>query len=186
MNASPRVAVVILTHQQREMTLECLDFVMRMEGPGFDVVVWDNGSTDDTVAAVTGRFPQVVAHHSPTNLGVASGRNAGAALAVQHFSPTHILFLDNDIEVDPGFLAALLDGFGSDGRVGQTQAKLRFYDARERLNDGGGCRISFWRGTTVPVGFDEVDEGQHDVRRDCIACGGAMMTSASGKRAPVL
>ena len=72
MNASPRVAVVILTHQQREMTLECLDFVMRMEGPGFDVVVWDNGSTDDTVAAVTGRFPQVVAHHNPKNLGGAS------------------------------------------------------------------------------------------------------------------
>ena len=179
MNASPRIAVVILTHEQREMTLECLDFVLRMEGPRFDVVVWDNGSTDGTVEAIAERFPGVLAHHHPTNLGVASGRNSGAALAIERFEPTHLLFLDNDIEVDPGFLAALFDGFASDERVGQTQAKLRFYDARDRLNDGGGCRISFWRGTTMPVGFDEVDRGQHDTRRDCIACGGAMMTSAA-------
>jgi GT2 family glycosyltransferase len=179
MSAQPRVAIVILTHEQREMTLECLDFVLRMDGPDFDVLVWDNGSTDATVEAIGEKFPTVVAHHSPKNLGVASGRNAGAALAVRRFNPTHFLFLDNDIEVEPGFLAALVDGFGTDGRVGQTQAKLRFYDARDRLNDGGGCRISFWRGTTIPVGFDEVDRGQHDQRRDCIACGGAMLTSVA-------
>ena len=179
MSAQPRVAVVILTHEQREMTLECLDFVLRMEGPDFDVIVWDNGSTDGTVEAIAARYPGVAAHHSPKNLGVASGRNAGAELAIRLFQPTHLLFLDNDIEVEPGFLAALLDGFAEDERVGQTQAKLRFYDTRDRLNDGGGCRISYWRGSTMPVGFDEVDRGQHDRRRDCIACGGAMLTSAA-------
>jgi GT2 family glycosyltransferase len=178
MSAQSRVAIVILTHEQRDMTLECLDFVLRMEGPEFDVLVWDNGSTDGTVEAIAEKCPQVMAHHSPKNLGVASGRNAGAELAAHSFDPTHFLFLDNDIEVEAGFMAALLDGFSADERVGQTQAKLRFYDTRDRLNDGGGCRISFWRGLTMPVGFDEVDRGQHDQRRDCIACGGAMMPSA--------
>ena len=52
MSAQPRVAIVILTHEQREMTLECLDFVLRMDGPDFDVLVWDNGSTDATVEAI--------------------------------------------------------------------------------------------------------------------------------------
>lgn len=171
------VAIVILTFNQREMTLECLQHVLGMEGE-FEVVLWDNGSEDGTVEAVQERYPSVAAHWNPTNLGVASGRNAGAALAIERFAPTHLLFLDNDIEVEPGFLAALLDGFDEGPRVGQTQAKLRFYDDRSRLNDGGGCQISFWRGTTCPVGFDEIDEGQRDQRRDCIACGGAMLTRA--------
>jgi GT2 family glycosyltransferase len=173
-----RISVVILTYEQREMTLECLEHVLAMEGAPFDVVVWDNGSHDGTVKAITERYPQVLAHLNPDNLGVASGRNAGAALAFDRFDPTHVLFLDNDIEVEPQFLAALLDGFDEDTNVGQTQAKLRFYDERNRLNDGGGCQISFWRGTTIPVGFDEVDEGQWDQRRDCISCGGAMLTRA--------
>lgn len=176
--ASHRVAVVILSYDQREMTLDCLEHVQRMEGASFDVVLWDNGSVDGTVEAVLERFPTVIAHHSPENLGVAGGRNAGAELAFEKLAPTHLLFLDNDIEVEPGFLSALLDGFEDDPRVGQTQAKLRFYDQRDRLNDGGGCQISFWRGTTMPVGFDEVDTGQWDQRRDCIACGGAMLTRA--------
>ena len=173
-----RIAVVILTYEQKEMTLECLEHVLAMVGAPFDVVVWDNGSHDGTVEAITERFPQVLAHLNPENLGVASGRNAGAALAFDRFDPTHVLFLDNDIEVEPGFLAELLDGFNEDTKVGQTQAKLRFYDERDRLNDGGGCQISFWRGTTIPVGFDEVDQGQWDQRRDCISCGGAMLTRA--------
>ena len=71
-----RIAVVILTHEQREMTLECLEHVLEMEGAEFDVVLWDNGSHDETVEAVRARFPGVLAHHSPVNLGVASGRNA--------------------------------------------------------------------------------------------------------------
>jgi GT2 family glycosyltransferase len=176
--SDPRVAIVILTWNQRDMTLECLEHVVEMRGAQFDVVVWDNGSTDDTIEVVRERFPTVVALRSEENLGVAGGRNAAAWKTIERLDPTHLLFLDNDIEVEPDFLAALLDGFREDPSVGQTQAKLRFYDDRERLNDGGGCRISFWRGTTIPVGFDEIDRGQFDQRRDCIACGGAMLTRA--------
>jgi GT2 family glycosyltransferase len=107
---------------------------------------------------------------------VASGRNAAAELAIASFSPPYLLFLDNDMLVTPGFLAALLEPLSANPQIGQTQAKLRFLDDRERLNDGGGCRISFWRGRTRPVGFGEIDRGQHDQPKPCIACGGAMMT----------
>ena len=40
-----RVSVVILTYEQREMTLECLEHVVAMDGAPFDVVVWDNRFT---------------------------------------------------------------------------------------------------------------------------------------------
>ena len=139
------------------------------------MVLWDNGSQDGTVEAVREEFPQVLAHRSPANMGVASGRNAAAELAVQTFHPTHLLFLDNDMLVEPGFVSALSEPFSEVADLGQTQAKLRFMNDRLRLNDGGGAKINFVLWQITPVGFGELDRGQYDTARPCVSCGGAMM-----------
>ncbi len=172
------VAVIILTFDQREATLRCLASLRGHKDPPYNVLLWDNGSQDDTVSAVERAFPEVLVHDEPDNLGVARGRNAAAELAVKRFGATHLLFLDNDMLVEPGFVSALLRPFATNERVGQTQAKLRFLDDRERLNDGGGARINFFLGRITPVGYGEIDRGQHDRPRSCIACGGAMMVRA--------
>lgn len=179
---SPRVGIVILSCNQREQTARCLDHLMpcaATEGP-FDVVLWDNGSNDGTAEAVQASFPDVLVHRSPNNLGVARGRNAAARLVMDTFAPGLLLFLDNDIAVEGNFVASLRQPFLSPegNRVGQTQAKLRLADRPHLLNDGGGCNIQFWLGRTRPVGYGEVDHGQHDVPARCVACGGAMMVRA--------
>ena len=174
-----RVAVVILSFNQRAQTLRCLEHLQGLqaaEGP-FDVLLWDNGSRDETARAVRESFPGIAVEACPDNLGVAGGRNAAARRAVELFDPALLLFLDNDIVVQPGFVAALKAAFTApDGaRVGQAQAKLRLADDPERLNDGGGCNLRFWLGSTRPVGYREVDRGQRDAPALCISCGGAMM-----------
>ena len=171
-----RVAIVMLTMNQREKTLRALKSVQE-DDPRVPVLLWDNGSTDGTIEAVAQQFPEVRTHRHPTNLGVASGRNAGARLAMSLFSPTHLLFLDNDLVLTPGFVGALLEPFDGE-RVGQTQAKLLYLNDPRRINDGGGCRINFWLGRTDPVGFREIDRGQCDRAAPCVACGGAMMVRA--------
>jgi hypothetical protein len=172
---STKIIVIILTYNQRDKTLACLSALLGGDDMPFDVLVWDNGSQDETLAAVRRAFPGVLTHHSEHNLGVAGGRNASAKIAIDELGATHILFLDNDILVEPGFVEALDEPFQTDPRIGQTQAKLRFMHDRSLINDGGGARINFvfWRVT--PVGFGELDRGQHDVPRPCISCGGAMM-----------
>ena len=142
------------------------------------VLVWDNGSTDGTVAAVQQAHSAVLAHLHPVNLGVASGRNAGARLAIERWQPEYLLFLDNDLILRPGFVRELLDALERQPDVGQVQAKLLYLDEPTRINDGGGCRINFWLGTTDPVGFKEVDRGQCEQVAPCISGGGAMMVRA--------
>jgi GT2 family glycosyltransferase len=172
------IVVVILTYNQKKKTLECLSTLLGSENLPFKTLVWDNGSHDGTIAAVAEAFPDVFTHYSDSNLGVSGGRNAAARLAIQELGATHLLFLDNDILVEPGFVHALFEPFESDPLLGQTQAKLRFMHDRNLINDGGGARINFifWRVT--PVGFGEVDRGQYDIPHPCIACGGAMMVRA--------
>lgn len=169
------VTVIILTLNQRERTLQCLESLLAQNEPAFDIILWDNGSQDGTEEAVKKSFPKVHVHYNLTNLGVASGRNAAAELAIRTYKPTHLLFLDNDMLVEPGFVGALLEPFADYDDVGQTQAKLRFMDDRQRLNDGGGARIDFIFWKITPVGFGEIDHGQYDKIRPCVSCGGAMM-----------
>jgi GT2 family glycosyltransferase len=169
------VVLIILTFNQKKKTLECLSTLLGNEDIPFEIILWDNGSQDNTIAAVRKAHPNVICHFSEDNLGVAGGRNASAQMAINELDATHILFLDNDILTEPGFVGALYEPFKSDPQIGQTQAKLRFMHDRRLINDGGGARISFvfWR--VKPVGFGEQDKGQYDTPRSCISCGGAMM-----------
>ena len=174
----PNITVLILTYNQRSKTLACLSELMDSVDIRFNILVWDNGSQDATLEAVRQNFPNVLTHCSESNLGVAGGRNASAQMAIHELGATHILFLDNDILVEPGFVGALYEPFEANPQMGQTQAKLRFMHDRSLINDGGGARISFvfWR--VKPVGFGEQDKGQYDAPRPCISCGGAMMVRA--------
>jgi len=176
--AEQSVAIVMLTVNQQETTLRALRSFGRAIS-GWDVLVWDNGSTDGTVEAVRREFPTVFTHHHPTNLGVASGRNAAARIAIERFAPTYLLFLDNDMVVQPGFVEELRAPFLVNPMLGQTQAKLLYLDEPTRINDGGGCRINFWLGVTDPVGFKQIDRGQCDEVAPCISCGGAMMVRST-------
>ncbi|MFO7679728.1 MAG: glycosyltransferase family 2 protein [Chloroflexota bacterium] len=169
------VALIILTFNQREKTLKCLDSLYASTTSRPAIVVWDNGSEDETAVAIRQSHPQVLVHESQSNLGVAGGRNAAAALAIQTYNPAYLLFLDNDILVEPDFIEALYYPFTENTRVGQTQAKLRFMHDPVRLNDGGGNTINFTLGQFLPVGFNEIDRGQYDTIKPCISCGGAMM-----------
>jgi GT2 family glycosyltransferase len=110
------IVVIMLTVNQREKTLRALASFHASTHPPFKLLLWDNGSEDGTAEAVQQAFQEVLVHHHATNLGVASGRNAAAELAIKRFDPSHLLFIDNDMIVDPNLSQALLEPFGCDNR----------------------------------------------------------------------
>jgi len=179
-NPEPRVAVILLTVDQRDTTLRCLESLARVTTPSHRVWLWDNGSTDGTAEAVARAFPAVRVHRADRNLGVAAGRNAAAAWALGEEPlgeepASHLLFLDNDMTVEPDFLRHLLAPFADDERLAQTTGKIRDLADPTRLYGAGGCRVRFWRGDTNHVGWGEVDRGQYDQPRECLPSGGCML-----------
>jgi GT2 family glycosyltransferase len=182
----PDVVVIILTIDQREKTLRCLESFRAVRRPAYRILLWDNGSTDGTSDAVGELYPEVALAGAPRNLGVASGRNKAAERAVALFDPPYLLFIDNDMTVSPGFLPALLAPFSDDGDLAQTTGKIACLD--EATDDAtgsrviygaGGCRVRFWLGDTNHVGYGERDVGQYDAAHDCIASGGCMLVRTS-------
>lgn len=165
------VAVVILTVDQRATTLRCLESFEAVEAPSYRIVVWDNGSTDGTEEAIRSRFPDVLVHRHPENLGVASGRNAAAALASKQWSPRFLFFLDNDTRVAPDVLAALIDPFADDASLAATAPKLKLLRDPERIDMAGGARIRYWRASMDGIGHGEIDVGQYDAPMECVTGG---------------
>ena len=98
---APDVDVVILTWNDGELLATAVDSALHSEDVGVAVVVVDNGS--DPPAAVP--QPGVELVRSETNLGVAPGRNLGAAKGSAPF----LCLLDSDAELSPRSLRALLD-----------------------------------------------------------------------------
>lgn len=172
------VAVVILTCDQKDVTLRCLSSFNDVDQDGVEVLVWDNGSTDGTVAAITKQFPSIVTRHSNQNLGAAKGRNAGARAAMDLWDPELLLFLDNDTVVTPGLIQNLRDPFREISNLGATAPKSLFLDDPERIDSAGGCHVDFHLAQTPAVGHGEVDRGQYDVRRECVPGGCCMLVRA--------
>jgi GT2 family glycosyltransferase len=179
-SVTTRIVAIVLTVNQCENTVRCIRSLLSVSHPAFTVIVWDNGSTDGTGEVLAREFPMVLYHWNESNLGAAGGRNAGVAFAneILNFSPTHLLFLDNDTEVTPDFLHHLHEPFQENPRVGQSSAKIMFLRHPEIINSAGGSDIRFWLGSTRPRGYGELDRGQYDQPVDCIAPAGCTLVLA--------
>jgi len=90
---------------------------MSLSYANFDVILVDNGSTDDSVSQICGAFPNVILLETGENLGYAGGNNVGIRYALER-GAEFICILNNDIVVESGFLEPLLAVLQSDSSVG--------------------------------------------------------------------
>lgn len=108
-SSSPVVAIVILNWNNYEDTASCLESLEELIYPEYNVVVVDNGSTDDSITRLSEEFEWCEYVYSSDNLGFAGGCNLGIKQALQATnSPDYILLLNNDAIVEPDFLEGLV------------------------------------------------------------------------------
>src|SRR5689334_6654841 len=91
----PLISVVIPAYNRRDSILQLLADVYRQEGVSFEVIVVDDCSPDDTVAAITARYPTVRLFRNAVNGGPAVSRNRGVREARGEF----IVGFDSDVTV---------------------------------------------------------------------------------------
>src|SRR5512133_53319 len=98
------IAVVILNWNGKGFLAQFLPFVVQhSDFPGTEVVVADNGSSDDSVAFIKAHFPSVRIITLDKNYGFAMGYRK----ALDEISARYFVLLNSDVEVTPGWLVPL-------------------------------------------------------------------------------
>jgi GT2 family glycosyltransferase len=127
------VSVVVPTWNGASHTLACLAALARQTRPPDEIIVVDNGSSDDTVALVARHHPAVRLLANRHNTGFARATNQGILAA----RGATIVTLNNDTAPEPDCLDALVSVLDADPGLGASAAILVFAHRPHRVNAAG-------------------------------------------------
>jgi glycosyltransferase involved in cell wall biosynthesis len=124
----PTFSIVITTYNRARIVCRCIDSCLTQSDEDFEIVVVDDGSTDDTAAVLSGRYDdprlRFVAHES--NRGINPSRHTGATNA----RGSWVVVIDSDDELLPGALQRLRE------LIAQLPEGVRVLRTRQIHDDG--------------------------------------------------
>ncbi len=157
-----KVAVVILNWNGADMMRNFLPSVLSNSEEA-DIIVADNGSTDDSVAMLRQEFPQVGLITLDKNYGFAEGYNK----ALEQIDTPYTILLNSDVEVTPQWIEPMLRYMEEHTDTAACQPKIKAEREREMFEYAGACGgfidslgYPFCRGRIFNT--VEKDHGQYD------------------------
>jgi GT2 family glycosyltransferase len=127
MTTSPRVSIVIVIWNGRDDTIECLSSFRADAYPNREIIVVDNGSSDDSVPVIRAQFPEVVVLQTGKNLGFTGGNNVGIRHAVES-GADYVYLINNDTTVEPDALAKLIEAAEANPDAGLVAPVIHDFD----------------------------------------------------------
>jgi hypothetical protein len=163
-NPDSPVAVVIVNWNGAHDTLDVLADLDGIEGPEIRRIVVDNGSSDDSVARLRRERPDIEVIETGRNLGFAYGNLVGIRHALADPAYDWVLLINNDVEVDRGFLRPLLEACGDPG-VAASGPKIYFHRPSDFIWAAGG-RLRVRETVTRELGSKQPDGPRWSVAGD--------------------
>lgn len=148
----PKVSVVTPIHNGIEETLKFLDSLDKINYPNFDVIIIDDGSKDHSSEIIARKFPRAIRLKGDGNLWWSGATNLGVKYALGNKSD-YILTINNDVEVDPNFLTALVEC--AEGNPESLVGSI-IYDSKSQELWYSGGKIN-WNNGTFPHNLEPID-----------------------------
>ncbi len=167
----PFVSVVTINYNQSAVTCEFLSSFAKITYPHTEIFVVDNASPNDTPDVIKKKHPSIHLIKTEKNLGFAGGNNA----ALPYCKGKYVLFINNDTEVDKGFLEPLVEVLESNSKIAMVSPKIHYFYTPHTLQFGGFTPINPITIRNFALGFGEKDTGQYDVTCETGSIFGAAM-----------
>jgi GT2 family glycosyltransferase len=135
----PRISVIVCTYNGARTLRETLRGISRLEYPDFEVIVVDDGSTDESPVIASAHDARVI---TTENRGLSSARNTGLDAATGEI----VAYLDDDAYPDRDWLIYLAHAYRSGDYVGVGGPNLALGDER-----GTAAGIGFAPGSPTHV-----------------------------------
>jgi GT2 family glycosyltransferase len=152
----PLISVVVVTWNNVNEIVACLESVESQSHPPIETIVIDNASLDGTADLVSSAFPQTQLHRNTKNEGFSKGCNQGFDLSKGDF----ILFLNPDVTLAPSYVEILLEGLENDPTAGSAGGKLYLEHTEPRRLDSTGILLDKARWHPHDRGHGQHDNGQ--------------------------
>ena len=138
-----QVSIIVVNWNRAGLLRDCLNALCCQSYSNFEIIVVDNGSSDDSATLVKEDFPRIKLVELTENRGFTGGNAAGLEVADGEF----IALVNNDACVAPDWLDKLLRPMLMDSSIGICASKL-IIDGSDKI-DSAGDGI-----TTAGVGFN--------------------------------
>ena len=175
LDAAPQVSIVVPSWNGRALLAESLPAIAALDYPRdrAEVLVFDNGSTDGSVAWLRATWPAVRVLESPVNVGFAAACDRAAAAAAGEL----VAFVNNDLRLAPDWLTQMTQALVASGAAA---AGSRILDWEGRRYDFDGGTMNFYgHGATPrhgrPVRAPTPAANAAAPRPALFACGAAML-----------
>lgn len=158
MKDHPLCSVIIVTYNGKDLLKRFLPSIVAQDYPNYEVIIVDNASSDGTAKFVKENYPNFRIVACDENYGTAEGSNTGA----KHCKGEYILWLSNDMELEPDFIRLLVERSESDPKIGICTCKMRRWDTnnnKTNIIDSVGGNIDIF-GFPDARGINQVDNGQ--------------------------
>jgi GT2 family glycosyltransferase len=165
------VVAVVVAYGDTPLLARCVTALTGSHDVEVEVVVVDNGAAPEAIADVAA-LPSVRVVASPANVGFGAGCNLGVAASASTF----VAFVNPDVVVERGAMAALAAALADDS-VGIATASVRLLDEPGLLNSAGGA-VHF-----LGIGWADAFRAPATSRpsdRDVMAASGAAMAMRRG------
>jgi GT2 family glycosyltransferase len=171
---SPQVSIIIPTYNGRDYLVDCIHAVLSNTGGAFELIVVDDCSTDGTAQVVEDLFRDsgvLKVAHCP----VRRGHGAACEIGIGNARGQLLILLDNDTEVQEGWLDQLLRVARTYPDAGAIQAKLLWHKDRARIQHGGG-QLNLLGSTAARSHMSYDHLSKNDAEEIFFAAGAAMLT----------
>ena len=176
MSSPPKISIVILNWNGRKYLEQFLPSVLASDYSNYEVIVADNGSSDESVSFLESTFPRIRIIRLEKNFGFAKGYNE----ALKQIESDYYFILNSDVELLPGSLKPLADLLESDKAIAACQPKLLTYHNKKLFEYAGGAGgwldkygYPFAKGRIFDV-FEE-DHGQYNTTEPIFWASGAAL-----------
>ena len=150
---------------------------MNTQYENLEIVVADNGSTDNSLEVLKNEFGSITVITNPQNEGFAGGYN----WALKKVQADYFVLLNSDVDVDANWINPMVDLMESNHKIGACQPKVLSYNEPNRFEYAGAAGgwidalgYPFSRGRVFDI--CELDQGQYDEPSPIFwATGAAMM-----------
>ncbi len=157
-----KVIIITVNYRQNQYTFECIQSLLGLDYPDFQIVLIDNGPSEEDSANLKSMVSESVIYEKlAENKGYVGGINHGLSVA-EKLDPKYILILNNDTIIDSSALKELVQTSLSFSDQCIVTGKSYHYDDPNRIQYIGHHTshrklLRFYR-----IGADEQDNGQFD------------------------